>query len=151
MKIIPETVPLTKEGTTEMLDLWELTDTVQREMYLNAIPKQQDMLYNSGCLILPFFEYKESLLQPETLSSLNEFASIWCCIENMLLAAVSEGIFGVTRIPMENESQHIKNVIGYPDDYILPCYIGLGYPAKDAIINVQKKTSAKDKIHINKW
>jgi Nitroreductase len=151
LKIIPETVPLTKEGTTEMLDLWELTDTVQREMYLNAIPKQQDMLYNSGCLILPFFEYKESLLQPETLSSLNEFASIWCCIENMLLAAVSEGIFGVTRIPMENESQHIKNVIGYPDDYILPCYIGLGYPAKDAIINVQKKTSAKDKIHINKW
>lgn len=47
-------------------------------------------------------------MQPTSLSSLNEFASIWCCIENILLAAASEGIFGVTRIPMKEELEHIK-------------------------------------------
>ena len=151
LKIIPDTAPMTKERTTEMLDQWGLVDTTQRDMYLNAIPKQQNMLYSSGCLILPFFKYEGSLLQPETLSSLNGFASIWCCIENMLLAAVAEGIFGVTRIPMGNEPRHIKNVIGYPDDYILPCYVGFGYPSKGAFINTQKEVSVKNKIHIDKW
>ena len=151
LKIIPETTPLTKEGADELLNEWGLIDAVQRNMYLDAVPKQQAMLYNSGCLILPFFKCNEPLLQPKTLSSLNEFASIWCCIENMLLAATAEGVFGVTRIPLGNEPQYIKNVVGYPNDYILPCYIGLGYPAKDTFINIQKEVSVKDKIHIDKW
>jgi len=151
LRIIPETTPLSKAGTNDLLDTWGMTDTIQRDMYLDAIPKQQAMLYNSGCLILPFFRCTEPLLEPETLSSLNEFASIWCCIENMLLAATAEGVFGVTRIPMEQEPPHIKKVIGYPDDYILPCYIGFGYPLKGVAHSIQKKVSAKDKIHINKW
>lgn len=151
LRIIPETTPLTKTGTDEMLNAWGMTDIVQRNMYLDAVPKQQAMLYNAGCLILPFFRHNGSLLQPKTLSSLNGFASIWCCIENMLLAAAAEGIFGVTRIPQGEEPQHIKSVIYYPDDYVLPCYIGLGYPSKDAIINCQKEVSAKEKIHTDKW
>jgi len=128
-----------------------MTDLVRRGMYLDAVPKQYAMLYNAGCLILPFFRHKESLLQPKSLSSLNRFASIWCCIENILLAAAAKGIFGVTRIPLGNESEHIKNVIHHPDDYVLPCYLALGYPAKDAVINIQKESFAKDKMHINKW
>lgn len=92
----------------KMLDGFGMTDTDQRGMYHIAMPKQFSMLYNSGCLILPFFKLREPLLQPTCLSSLNEFASIWLCIENILLAAAAEGIFGVTRIPMTEELEHIK-------------------------------------------
>ena len=151
LRIIPETAPTSKVDTCNLLNSWGMTDSVQRGMYLDAVPKQYAMLYNAGCLILPFFRHKESLLQPKSLSSLNRFASIWCCIENILLAAVAKGIFGVTRIPLGNESEHIKSVIHHPDDYVLPCYLALGYPAKDAVINIQKESSAKDKMHINKW
>ncbi len=139
------------EECEKMLDSFGMTDSDQRGMYHIAMPKQFSMLYNCGCLILPFFKLREPLLQPTCLSSLNEFASIWCCIENILLAAVSEDILGVTRIPMSEELEHIKKIIGYPDNYTMPCYIALGYPKKDAKIPVQKVIDVKNKIHINKW
>ena len=68
----------------KMLDSFGMTDSDQRGMYHIAMPKQFSMLYNSGCLILPFFKLREPLMHPTSLSSLNEFASIWCCIENIL-------------------------------------------------------------------
>ena len=137
----------------KFMDNYGMTDSDQRGMYHIAMPKQFSMLYNSGCLILPFFRVKEPLLKPSCLSSLNDFASIWCCIENILLAATAEGIFGVTRIPLPNDKEweHLKNTINYPDDYVMPCYIALGYPSEDAKIPVQKKINIEDRIHINKW
>ena len=78
---------MTDKGECEaMLDGFGMTDKVQRDMYREAMPRQFSMLYNAGCLMLPFFKVKEPLLKPSSLSSLNDFASIWCCIENMLLA-----------------------------------------------------------------
>ena len=142
---------VSKDECDAMLDGFGMTDAVQRNMYHEAMPRQFSMLYNAGCLVLPFFKTRRPLLQPATLSSLNDFASIWCCIENMLIAAASEGILGVTRIPMAEESDHIKTVIGHPDNYVMPCYLALGYPAKNASIPTQKAVAARDRIHINSW
>ncbi len=135
----------------KMLDGFGMTDTDQRGMYHIAMPKQFSMLYNSGCLILPFFKMREPLLKPTSLSSLNEFASIWLCIENILLAAAAEGIFGVTRIPMTEELEHIKKTVLHPDDYAMPCYIALGYPSNNAKIPVQKVINVEDRMHFNQW
>lgn len=135
----------------KMMDSFNMTDSDQRGMYHIAMPKQFSMLYNSGCLILPFFKLREPLMQPSCLSSLNEFASIWCCIENILLAAAGEGLQGVTRIPMDEELKHIKKIINHPDTYAMPCYIALGYPKKDAKLPIQKTINVSNRIHINKW
>lgn len=140
-----------KDECEAMLDGFGMTDKVQRDMYHAAMSRQFSMLYNAGCLILPFFKVREPLLKPSSLSSLNDFASIWCCIENMLLAAASEGILGVTRIPMQEESEHIQTVVSHPGDYVMPCYLALGYPAENASIPVQKVIHSKDRIHINSW
>ena len=139
------------EAIDGQLDSWGLGDKAQRDMYQEALPRQYSMLFNAGCLILPFFRVQTPLLHPKDLSALNEFASIWCCIENMLLAAVSEGIFGVTRIPMTDESVRIKNVVGHPDNYVLPCYMALGYPAANAKRTRQNTVSPKSKIHVSTW
>ena len=135
----------------KMLDGFGMTDSDQRGMYHIAMPKQFSMLYNSGCLILPFFKLREPLLKPTSLSSLNEFASIWCCVENILLAAASEGILGVTRIPMSEELEHIKNTLNHPDNYTIPCYIALGYPSSSAKLPIQKTINVDDRLHINHW
>ena len=63
----------------------------------------------------------------------------------MLLAAASEGILGVTRIPMAEESEHIKTAVGHPENYVMPCYIALGYPAKNASVPAQKSIAQKIK------
>lgn len=139
------------EDCEKMLDGFGMTDSDQRGMYHIAMPKQFSMLYNSGCLILPFFKLRKPLLEPVCLSDLNEFASIWLCIENILLAAAAEGIFGVTRIPMAEETEHIKKTLNHPENYAMPCYIALGYPKENSRLPVQKEINVKDRIHINGW
>lgn len=139
------------EECERMMDGFHMTDSDQRGMYHVAMPKQFSMLFRCGCLILPFFRIREPLLQPTCLSSLNEFASVWCCIENILLAAASEGIQGVTRIPMPEELEHIQKTLRHPNDYALPCYIALGYPAKDAKLPVQKVIDVGERMHFNRW
>jgi nitroreductase len=142
---------MTREEIEKLLDSWECFDERQREMYFNAIPKQYRMLLTAGCLIIPCFRQKWPLLKSDSLSALNGFASIWCCIENILIAAAAEGIYGVTRIPFDEESKHLKAVLNVPEDYEIPCYIALGYPDKNAKPVKQHAISAEERIHFNKW
>jgi nitroreductase len=143
--------PQTQKGTDALVKRMQLNDENQREMYRQAIPKQQAMLLDAALLVIPCFRSSGDLLKPETLSSLNSFASIWCCIENILIAAASEGIFGVTRIPFEAERAHLHKVLHIPADYEIPCYLALGYPAEIARRAVQNPIDIKEKLHINIW
>jgi nitroreductase len=142
---------LDRKGSLAVINRWGLTDPVQREMYLDAIPLQYSMLLNAGTLILPFFAQSGPLLKPKSLSDLNAFASIWCCIENMLIAAANEGIFGVTRIPFAEESKFVKDTLGIPPQYEFPCWLALGYPTENAKRAVQVPIDLKDRIHLDSW
>ncbi len=143
---------LSSRDAVKLLDSWGYTDQFQREMYINAIPGQYRMLLQASCLIIPCFRQESPLLKPKNLSALNGFASIWCCIENMLLAAVAEGIYGVTRIPFDKETKHLRNILLIPDDYAIPCYLALGYPDEKGNKPIpQHVIKAEDRIHINKW
>jgi nitroreductase len=142
---------ITGKKIERVLDTWKMTDECQRAMYIDAIPKQFFMLYNASCLILPFFRQDAPLLKPDSLSALNGFASIWCCIENILLAAAAEGLYVALRIPFDKEAAHIHEVLKNPDNYIMPCYLAIGYPSENAAWNPQKEYNIKEKIHINKW
>jgi len=109
------------------------------------------MLIEAGCLIIPCFRQRSSLLQPKALSSLNAFASMWCCIENILVAAASEGIFGVTRIPFEEERETMKRFLGVPEGYEIPCTIALGYAKTTAERTTQKEIHVGERIHVDAW
>ncbi len=134
-----------------IMQSWKLKDECQQNMYKDAIPKQYQMLINSGCVILPFYKQAGNLLEPKNLSSLNGFASIWCCIENIFLAAAAEGLACAFRIPLGDEEQHVAEIVQAPKGYFMPCYISLGYPDDNAIINEQIEHRVEDKIHYNGW
>jgi len=151
-ELIEQTIkPRNRKEATDIVDNWGMTDEMQREMYVDAIPKQFSMLLNAGCLIVPCFRQTTPLLQPEDLSSLNAFAAIWCCIENILVAAAAEGIFGVTRIPSAREIETIKRIFGVPQNYEIPCYVALGYPQESAARAEQIEVSVDERMHINTW
>jgi nitroreductase len=135
----------------KMLDSWGMTDTDQRYCYQEAVPRQHSMITNAAAVILPCFQVTNPLLEPKTQSDLNSFASIWCCIENMLLAAASEGIFGVTRIPFEGERQWFHTHLGVPENYEVACYLSLGYPGEFKSRIVQKTIRPADRIHTGRW
>ena len=69
----------------------------------------------------------------------------------MLIAAASEGIYGVTRIPFDKEIIHIREMLEIPCEYEFPCYLALGYPAKNEKPILQHRVQAEDRIHLNKW
>jgi nitroreductase len=142
---------MNRADAVRIVNRWGMTDQVQRDMYIDAIPKQYSMLMNAGCLLLPCFRQRTPLLRPRNLSGLNAFASMWCCIENILVAAAAEGIFGVTRIPMEDERKTIKTALGIPDGYEVPCYVALGYPASGATRTEQTQVTVDEKVHVDAW
>lgn len=130
----------------------ETMDRDEHAMFVDALPKQQRMLVQSGCLVLPFFRQKDCpLCRPANQSSLNYFASAWAAVENILLAATAEGLACAFRIPVGNESEHVKRIVGAPDDYEFTCFLAIGHAAPDAHICRQKEIRTEDRIHRNIW
>ena len=72
-------------------------------------------------------------------------------IENIFLAATAEGLACSMRIPVGEEGLNVAKVVGAPQDYLLPCYIGLGYPAEGSPRVEQVEYNAKQKMHFGKW
>ncbi len=130
----------------------ESGDKDKMEMFEKALPKQQKMLMESGLLILPFYrQLTVPLLRPTEQSSLNYFASAWCALENMLLAATAEGLGAAFHIPVADEAENIKGIVGTPADYEFICLLSLGYPSPDAFLPRQKEICIEDRIHHGMW
>lgn len=154
-KIAEVIAPLAKNMAEFKKLVFEADDTGDKEkmaMFADALPKQQKMLMESGLLILPFFRQKQSpLLQPAEQSSLNYFASAWCALENMLLAATAEGLGAAFHIPVSDEAEKIKRIVGTPDGYEFICLLTIGYPAENAFLPEQKEIEIEARIHMNQW
>ena len=130
----------------------EPDDKDKMAMFADALPKQQKMLMESGLLIIPFFrQLSWPLLKPAEQSSLNYFASAWCAVENMLLAAAAEGLGTAFHIPVSDEAEMIKKIVGAPEDYEFTCLLTIGYPAENAFLPKQKEIDIEDRIHKNIW
>lgn len=130
----------------------ESDDKDKMAMFADALPKQQRMLMQSGLLIIPFFrQLTWPLLKPAEQSSLNYFASAWCVLENMLLAATAEGLGAAFHIPVSDEAKKIKEIVNAPEGYEFTCLLTMGYPAENAFLPKQKAINTTDRIHINNW
>ena len=149
IKKIPKT--MSPKRAEFVMDLMKLKDEVQRDMYRDALPKQYQMLLDAGCLIIPLYRQYGDLLKPKDRSALNAYASIWLCIENLFLAATAEGYACSIRIPLGQEKEHVQNILHFPDEYEMPCYIGLGRPAANITPAVQKACDLEERIHKAVW
>ena len=135
----------------QLIKDWNLNDNLQQECYRNAVPKQYRMLFDASAIIVPLLKQKTDIMHPESISHLNGFASIWCCIENIFLAATAEGLGCNLRIPLGEESNHAREVLKYPEDYFMPCFIGIGRPMEGIAPVRQKEIDPRDRIHWNKY
>ena len=143
----------------------DVMDKDEHAMFVDALPKQQRMLMQSNCLVLPFFRQKDyPLCHPADQSSLNYFASAWAAVENILLAATAEGLACAFRIPIGNEPEYVKKewiytlfetlsekLVKAPEEYEFTCFLAIGYAAKNAHICKQKEIRVEDRIHHDVW
>ena len=128
-----------------------ISDPVQKESYQVAVPKQYRMLYDTAALLVPLMKKKSDILHPANLSDLNCYASVWCSIENLWLAATAEGYGCNLRIPWGEEEAVAQKALGFPDGYLIPCFIGIGRPAPDAVLTKQIDVDLEDRIHWQKF
>lgn len=137
---------------TFVAEVDESDDKDKMAMFADALPKQQKMLMESGLLIIPFFrQLTWPLLKPAEQSSLNYFASAWCAVENMLLAATAEGLGAVFHIPVSDEAEKIKAIVHAPEGYEMACLLTIGYPSENAFLPRQKVIDIEERIHRNVW
>ncbi len=149
LEIIPKGI--SDDDMEKLLKEWNLDDPEQQAAYRDAVPKQHRMLIDASVIIIPLLKQKTDILHPENLSHLNGFASIWCSIENIFLASTSEGYGYTLRIPLGNEAEYAREVLGFPKDYLMPCFIGIGKPKSGTPTIKQKDIDIKDRIHLNRW
>ncbi len=149
LKKIPKSV--SEKRLNFILNSMCLKSEEQQKMYQEAIPLQRKMLSTSGCLVLPLFYQKSDLLAPKNINALNGFASIWCCIENMLLACTAENLGCALRIPMGDEAAHVAEVLSLPKGYTLPCFLAIGHPADTAPLPQQLPFDLESRLHFNQW
>ena len=73
----------------------DVMDKDEHAMFVDALPKQQRMLMQSNCLVLPFFRQKDyALCHPADQSSLNYFASAWAAVENIHIPEHTRSLSG---------------------------------------------------------
>jgi nitroreductase len=146
-----------REWSREELEEWMngcgMKDECQRAMYADGVPKQASTILGAGALVIPCFRQPSPVLaEKESLHQLNAFASIWAVLENALLAAASEGIFGVTKIvSTPEETAHIRATLGISDDYEVPCYLALGYPSEGAVWPRQVSVDVRGRVSVDRW
>lgn len=143
------------EGIPDNADIAQLEqsfatlDSIAKDMYLDAIPKQKGMLMKSPELLVVVFKPKTPVEKSTGVYDLNCLSSAWCCIENILLALANEDLYGVTYIPQKSEK--IKEVLGIPKQMEIAAIIPFGHKLKDTQTVPQKRILLKEKIHFNKW
>lgn len=149
LDIIPK--DFSDEDMDKLIKDWNLSDYEQQEAYRNAVPKQHKMLLNASAVMIPLLKQKTDLMHPDNISHLNGFASIWCSVQNIFLAATAEEYACTLRVPLGDEGEYSRKVLGYPEDYFMPCFIGIGKSQKNIPAIKQKDIDLKQRIHWNKW
>jgi nitroreductase len=81
------------------------------------------------------------------LFDLNPLASVWMCIENIMLAMASEGLFGCTYTPYD--SGGLKRHLGVPEGYEIAAVVPFGYPAAKPEPWDGERLEAR--LHIDRW
>lgn len=118
-------------------------------MYVEANTVQKSMSLLAPEVLVVCYEEKKPVKEYTHINDMNRCASIWCCIENMLLAMAAEGISGVTRIPHNIDG--IRALLNIPGDYQFAAIISFGYPADSAARLEQNPASLDERIHIDKF
>lgn len=125
--------------------------TPASKMYTYAMPRQYTMLKDAPYVIIPVFKAGANVLGATSINQLNSFASIWCVIENIFLAASAESLACSMRIPVGKEGTCVAAALKLPPEYLVPCYIGIGYPKDGDPVLEQNTHEIQQKMHFGTW
>ena len=136
---------LKDKGEIESL-LAGFEDEMLKRVYRKSLPVQLTMMLDAPELLVVCYRMKP-LGACRSLFELNPLASVWMCIENIMLAMASEGLFGCTYTP--HDSEGLKRHLGIPAGFEIASVIPFGYPA--GIPEPWESEGLDARLHIDRW
>jgi len=121
-------------------------DEELRQVYRRSLPVQLTMMLEAPEVLVVCYRMKP-LDACRTLFDLNPLASVWMCIENIMLALAAEGVYGCTYTPYDAEG--LKAFLAVPSGYEIAAVIPFGYPAAAAA--VVDDEDLESRLHIDAW
>jgi len=118
-----------------------------KEVYRKSLPLQLTMMLEAPELLLVCYRMRKPLGEVKTLFELNNLASVWCCVENIVLAMATEGLYGCTYSPYDTSG--LKKYLGLPPDMEIAVLIPMGYPRAQPEERPLKDLNAR--LHIDRW
>lgn len=146
---LTQTENMIEEVTESLEKTFKGHDNLAREMYLYAIPKQKRMILTAPELLVVVYKPKTQMNEIKGVYDLNCLASVWCCIENVLLSLAENNVFGVTFIPQNTKA--VKEVLNIPQELEVAAIIPFGYMSPEAKILPQKEIVLESRLHMNTW
>lgn len=146
---LTQTEAMVEKVSKDMVKAFDDYEHVAKEMYLEAIPKQKRMILTAPELLILVYKPKTQIIDSKRIYDLNCLASVWCCIENILLSLADNNIFGVTFIPKNTDA--VKTILNIPNELEVAAIIPLGYKAECSKDIDQKEIDINTRIHINSW
>ena len=146
---LTQTEEMIEKVTDELKQSFEGYDTLAKDMYLEAIPKQKRMILTAPELLVVVYKPKTQVNESKRIYDLNCLVSVWCCIENILLSLAENEVFGVTAIPQNTPA--IKKILNIPQELEVAAIIPFGYMDSSAKIIPQKEVQLESRLHINNW
>jgi len=117
-----------------------------KKVYRRSLPLQQTMMVEAPELLLACYKMKP-LAECRAHFDLNPLASVWMCIENIMLALAAEGLFGCTYTPYD--ALGLKQFLGVPSGYEIAAVIPFGFPKESPPGNEDEDLDAR--LHIDLW
>ncbi len=117
-----------------------------KSVYRRTLPVQLSMMLEAPEVLVVCYRMKP-LATCRTLFELNPLASVWMCVENVMLALAAEGLFGCTYTPYDAEG--LKKHIGVPAGFEIAAVIPFGYPKTAP--GPGEDEGLEKRIHIDAW
>jgi len=146
---LTQTEAMIEKVTDELKLNFEDHDNLAKSMYLEAIPKQKRMILTAPELLVVVYKPKTHVSESKRVYDLNCLASVWCCIENILLTLSENEVFGVTFIPKNTSA--IKKILNIPQELEVATIIPFGYKDSNSKIIPQKEIQLQSRLHMSNW
>jgi nitroreductase len=124
----------------------KIGDEELKRVYRRSLPVQLTMLLEAPEVLVVCYRMK-ALSECRTLFELNPLASVWMCIENVMLALAADGVCGCTYTPYDAEG--LKSFLGVPTGFEVAAVIPFGYPAAEPLDATDEDVDVR--IHVDSW
>ncbi len=121
-------------------------DEELKAVYRRSLPVQQAMMLAAPELLVVCYKLKP-LAECRTLFELNPLASVWMCIENVMLALAEQGLFGCTYTPYD--AAGLKEALRVPAGYEVAAVIPFGFPRTPPAEAEREDLDAR--LHVDAW